>query len=49
MAAVIGFRAHIVSVTARFKRGQDKTTDTFYHIISSLTDEKLKYWMLRVI
>jgi len=48
MAAVIGFRARIVSVTARFKLGQDETTDTFDHIISSLTDEKLKYWMLRM-
>lgn len=47
-AAVIGFRARIISVSARFKLGQDENSETFEHIIGCLSDAKLKYWMLRM-
>ncbi|MEJ5081603.1 FMN-binding negative transcriptional regulator [Ochrobactrum sp. MYb379] len=46
--AIVGFRAQIVSVSARFKLGQDETSETFEHIVSKLDDTSLKYWMLRM-
>ncbi|WP_439623672.1 FMN-binding negative transcriptional regulator [Shinella sp.] len=47
-AAVIGFRAPIRSVSARFKLGQDEQHETFAHIVESLEDEALVYWMRRM-
>ncbi len=46
--SVIGFRARILSVSARFKLGQDEMAETFARIVASLGDEDLKYWMTRM-
>ncbi|WP_172351871.1 FMN-binding negative transcriptional regulator [Mesorhizobium sp. NZP2298] len=46
-AAVIGFRAPIRSIQARFKLGQDETPDTLQTIVQGVGDEALAGWMRR--
>ncbi|MNE67081.1 putative FMN-binding domain protein [compost metagenome] len=47
-SAVIGFRAPLATVAARFKLGQDETRETFDHILAALEDEALSHWMKRM-
>lgn len=45
---VIGFRAPISTIVARFKLGQDEQRETFDHILASLGDTTLTSWMKRM-
>jgi transcriptional regulator len=47
-AAIIGFRARVDKVSARFKLGQDESTETFSQILANLDNEDLKSWMQRM-
>ncbi len=46
-ARVIGFRATISHVTARFKLGQDERPEIFEQIVSGLGGDPLAQWMRR--
>jgi transcriptional regulator len=45
--AVVGFRAPIRSLSARFKLGQDERDGVLAHILHGLEDENLVAWMTR--
>ena len=45
--AVIGFRAPIRSITARFKLGQDENPETLSEIVQRIDDAPLIQWMKR--
>lgn len=45
---VIGFRAPIRAIRARFKLGQDEQRETFDTILASLKDQPLADWMRRM-
>lgn len=45
---VIGFRAPVITIAARFKLGQDERRETFDHIVASLGDTPLSSWMKRM-
>ncbi|MGH6774408.1 FMN-binding negative transcriptional regulator [Brucella tritici] len=45
---VIGFRAPVATIAARFKLGQDERRETFDHILASLGDTPLASWMMRM-
>ncbi|WP_011582468.1 FMN-binding negative transcriptional regulator [Chelativorans oligotrophicus] len=45
---VIGFRAPVATIVARFKLGQDEQQATFDHILESLGDTALTSWMKRM-
>lgn len=47
-SGVIGFRARILSISARFKLGQDESDETFSHILGALKDDALVHWMKRM-
>jgi transcriptional regulator len=42
---VMAFRAHVRSVDATFKLGQDETPQTFTEIVTAMPDETLVRWM----
>lgn len=44
---IIGFRARVTRMTAKFKMGQDERPETLYHILASLSDPALLEWMRR--
>ncbi|MFT3763808.1 MAG: FMN-binding negative transcriptional regulator [Pseudoxanthomonas sp.] len=44
---IIAFRAHVESVEATFKLGQDEAPDTFDEIVAGVDDDALRQWMLR--
>jgi transcriptional regulator len=43
---IIAFRAHVRSLSGRFKLGQDETPQTLTEILSWVPDPALKRWML---
>lgn len=45
MARIIGFRAHVRSIDARFKLGQDESAQSVSEIIAAVRDPSLKNWM----
>jgi transcriptional regulator len=45
MSRIIGFRAHVRNIDARFKLGQEESTQSVSEIISNLRDPSLKSWM----
>jgi transcriptional regulator len=44
---IVGFRAHVTDLKARFKLGQDERLDTLQSILANLTDGDLVRWMRR--
>lgn len=44
---IIGFRAAVTGLTARFKLGQDEAAGTFASIVGSLPDARTVEWMRR--
>ncbi len=45
MSRIIGFRAHVRSIDARFKLGQEESAQSVSEIIAGLRDPSLKSWM----
>ena len=45
---IIGFRAQVTALEARFKLGQDERVDTLQHILAALPSAKLLRWMRRM-
>ncbi|PXA84202.1 FMN-binding negative transcriptional regulator [Nostoc sp. 3335mG] len=46
---IIAFRAHVTETHARFKLGQDETSQTFDEIVAGLDDTALAAWMTRTV
>lgn len=44
---IIGFRARVTKVRARFKLGQDEAVATLHHILDTMPDAELARWMRR--
>lgn len=42
---IVGFRARVIKVHAKFKLGQDERIDTLRAILNNIDDEDLKWWM----
>lgn len=47
MPMIVGFRACVTDVKAKFKLGQDERPDTLCAILGNLQNEELERWMLR--
>jgi len=47
-ARVMGFRAHITNIRARFKLGQDESEAVFESIVANTGDSALTSWMRRM-
>lgn len=45
MSRIIGFRAHVTSIDARFKLGQEESAQSVSEIIAGLRNPSLKNWM----
>ncbi|MCP3730923.1 FMN-binding negative transcriptional regulator [Sphingomonas sp. MG17] len=44
---IIGFRARVTSLSAKFKLGQDETPETLHAILGALPDDAMTAWMRR--
>ena len=47
MPMIVGFRARVTGVKAKFKLGQDERPDTLRAILGNLQNEELERWMSR--
>ncbi|WP_164844032.1 FMN-binding negative transcriptional regulator [Croceicoccus ponticola] len=45
---IVGFRARVESIRGRFKLGQDETVADLQHIMNSLANDDLAFWMRRM-
>lgn len=45
---IIGFRARVTGLSAKFKLGQDETSETLHAILGTLPDDAVTAWMRRM-